>query len=104
MFEVTETAQQKINEFFEGKKARSIRLFLNPAGCGGPSLALGLDEPTPQDAVFDINGLQFVADKELLAQAQPVTVDFGQVGFEISSSIRPAPGGCAGCGSSGSCC
>jgi len=104
MFEVTETAQQKITEFFQDKDVRPIRLFLNNMGCGGPSLALGLDDPTQEDEVFDINGFQFVANKELLAEAQPVTIDFKNVGFEITSSIQPAAGGCAGCGTSETCC
>jgi Fe-S cluster assembly iron-binding protein IscA len=106
MFEVTEAAQQKITEFFEDKEVRPIRLFLNSMGCGGPSLALGLDEPTETDEVIDVNGFQFVADKDLLAEAQPVTIDFKDVGFEITSSIKlaPAAGGCSGCGTSGTCC
>jgi len=65
---------------------------------------LGLDDPTEQDEVFDINGFQFIANKELIDQAQPVTVDFKNVGFEITSSIRPAAGGCGGCGTSSTCC
>ena len=105
MLEVTDAAQQKISEFFQDKKVRPIRLFLNNMGCGGPALALGLDEIVEDDEVFDVNGFQIVANKELLAEAQPVNIDFKGRGFEISSSIRPAPvGGCAGCGSSGSCC
>jgi len=64
---------------------------------------LGLDDPTEQDEVFDINGFQFVANKELLDQTQPVTVDFKNVGFEIASSLKPMASGCGGCGSSGSC-
>lgn len=104
MFEVTETAQQKLSEFFQDKKVRPIRLYLNNMSCGGPLLALGLDEPDEDDEIFEINGFQFVANKELLAAAQPVTVDFKNVGFEITSSIKPPPSSCAGCGSSGTCC
>ena len=104
MFEVTESAQEKIKEFFQDKEVRPIRLFLNSMGWGGPSLALGLDDPTEQDEVFDVNGFQFVANKELLAEAQPVTVDFKNVGFEIKSSFQPMAIGCSGCGSSSSCC
>jgi len=32
MFEVTESAQEKIKEFFQGKEVRPIRLFMNSVG------------------------------------------------------------------------
>jgi hypothetical protein len=32
MFEVTESAQEKIREFFQDKEVRPIRLFMNSAG------------------------------------------------------------------------
>mgnify|MGYP001080129709 FL=1 len=32
MFEVTESAQEKIKEFFQDKEVRPIRLFLNSMG------------------------------------------------------------------------
>ena len=32
MFEVTESAQEKIKEFFQDKDVRPIRLFLNSMG------------------------------------------------------------------------
>ena len=67
-------------------------------------MALGLDDPTEQDEVFDVNGFQFVANKDLLSEVQPVTVDFKSVGFEITSSFQPAAGGCGGCGTSSTCC
>ncbi len=103
MFDVTEAAQQKIKEFFQGSKARPIRLSLNTAGCGRSALVLGLDEATKDDEVFDVNGFQFVANKELLSEAQPVTIDFRGAVFEITSSIKMPPGGCEGCDSAGTC-
>jgi hypothetical protein len=53
------------------------------------------------DDVFDFNGYKFIANKDLLEQAHPVTVDFSGVGFQISSNLQMG-GGCSSCGT-GSC-
>jgi len=62
-------------------------------------LALVLDEPTDMDQVFEFNGFKFIADKNLLQQAQPVKVDFKGVGFQITSNLKMEGGGCGSCGS-----
>ena len=36
--------QEQVKMYFEGKEIEPIRIFLNTAGCGGPSLAMALDE------------------------------------------------------------
>ncbi len=65
-------------------------------------MALVLDEPNDMDEVFEFNGFKFIANKDLLSQAQPVKVDFKGVGFQISSNLQMG-GGCSSCGTSGSC-
>jgi iron-sulfur cluster assembly protein len=65
-------------------------------------LALVLDEPNDMDEVFEFNGYKFIANKDLLAQAQPVTVDFKGVGFQITSNLEMADG-CTSCGTGGTC-
>ena len=104
MLDVTVMAQQQIADFFKDKKeVKPIRLFLNQSGWGGPSLALVLDEPNDMDQTFDFNGFQFIANKELLQQAQPVKVDFKGVGFQITSNLKIGGSGCGSCGSTGTC-
>ena len=49
---------------------------------------MALDEPRENDNVFDVNGFQFVVEKEFYEKAKPVTVDFMGYGFRISSSIN----------------
>lgn len=44
MINVTTLAQEQVRLYFEGKDIVPIRIFLNSAGCGGPSLAMALDE------------------------------------------------------------
>lgn len=59
---------------------------------------MALDEPRDTDNVFNVNGFQFIIDKEFYEKAKPVTVDFMGYGFRISSSLTFSAGsGCGGC-------
>jgi iron-sulfur cluster assembly protein len=63
---------------------------------------MALDEPRETDEVFNVNGFQFIVDKEFCERAKPFTVDFMGYGFRINSSISPsAADACGGC--KGSC-
>jgi iron-sulfur cluster assembly protein len=67
-------------------------------------LAMALDEPKDTDNVYDVNGFQFIVDKEFYEKAQPVTVDFLGYGFKISSGIEfGAASGCSSCSSDSGC-
>ena len=64
-------------------------------------MAMALDEPKNTDNVYDVNGFQFIMDKDFDEKARPVTVDFLGYGFKISSSLDFGAGsGCSSCGSS----
>ncbi len=63
---------------------------------------MALDEPKDTDETFDIDGFQFVVDKEFLKKAAPIKVDFKDIGFSITSSIELSSG-CSSCSTSGSC-
>jgi len=103
MFTVTETAQIEIARYFEKRSPAPIRVFLNSGGCGGPQLAMAVDEQKPEDTLFTIAGMAYVVETEFLNQAQPLVVDFKEVGFKISSSLKLSSG-CSSCSSHGSCC
>jgi hypothetical protein len=65
---------------------------------------MALDEPKDSDNVYDVNGFQFIMDKDFYEKAKPVKVDFLGYGFRISSSIEFGPSACSSCGtSSGGC-
>ena len=67
-------------------------------------MAMALDEPKESDNVYDVNGFQFIMDKEFDEKAKPVTVDFLGYGFKISSNIDFGPASaCSSCGSGSSC-
>ena len=102
MLKVTQKAIDKIAEYLKDKEVKPIRIFLNSGGCGGPSTAMALDELKDTDDVFDIDGFQFVVDKEFLREAEPITVDFAHLGFQIDCAIEFEEG-CSGCGTSSAC-
>jgi iron-sulfur cluster assembly protein len=65
-------------------------------------LAMALDEPKDTDNVYDVNGFQFVMDKDFDRKAQPVKVDFLGYGFSISSNLTFSES-CSACGTTGTC-
>nr|WP_035237464.1 IscA/HesB family protein [Desulfobacter vibrioformis] len=101
MINVSKPAQEQVRMYFEGKEIAPVRIFLNTAGCGGPSLAMALDEKKSTDAVFTFDDVEYVMDKDLLEKASPVEIDFAGTGFRLDSGLKPA-GGCTGC-SGGTC-
>lgn len=101
MFQVTPAASSQVKEYFKGKETSPIRIFLNN-GCGGPGLAMAVDEPLANDEVYEIEGMKYLIDKDLFQQAKPITIDFANVGFKIESPMKfESTGGCSGC--AGSC-
>jgi Fe-S cluster assembly iron-binding protein IscA len=102
MLNVTEQAQEQIANYFKENELKPIRVFLN-SGCGGRQIALALDVARPEDAVFEVVGVQYLVEKSFLAQAQPIEIDFAGHGFKVSSSLQLG-GVCGGCGSSEGCC
>ena len=97
MVEVTASATEQISEYFKGKDTQPVRVFLNEGGWGGPSLGLVLDEPKDDDSVFDVEGFQYIINKDLMEKAQPIKIDFLQMGFKIDSGLDIGPD--TGCGS-----
>lgn len=102
MFTVTKNAQAQVAEYFKDKEKQPVRLFVNE-GCGGARIAMALDIKRDTDMVYRVGDVEYLVDKELLKQAQPIEVDFIETGFRVTSELELG-GGCAGCGSSGSCC
>ena len=98
MVEVTVSATEQISEYFKGKDIQPVRVFLNEGGWGGPSLGLVLDEPKDDDSVFDVEGFQYIINKDLMEKAQPIKIDFLQMGFKIDSGLEfGSDTGCGGC-------
>ena len=65
---------------------------------------MALDEPKESDNVYDVNGFQFIVDKDFYEKAKPVSVDFLAYSFKISSSIEFSPdSACGSCSSNSGC-
>lgn len=104
MFNVTESAQEQVRAYFQGKQQMPIRVFLHQGGCGGPQMAMALDDRKDTDTVFTFDGVDYLVNKEFLEDAKPINVDFIESGFKVTSSLELGGGGCSSCGSEGSCC
>lgn len=102
MIHVSKPAQEMVKAYFEDKKIQAVRIFVS-SGCGGPQLAMALDDIKPDDAVFNHDGVDYIMESALLEQARPVEVDYVRTGFKIKSQLELG-GGCSSCGSEGSCC
>jgi len=64
---------------------------------------MALDELKDTDYVHEASGIQYISDKEFIEKIKPVKVDFTEMGFKVTSSMK-SEGGCSGCGSTSSCC
>jgi len=108
MITISDEAKRNIDAYFQDKEKSSIRIYLNQGGCSGPFLGLALDEATDADSSVELAGFDFVVEKNLLADASPIHIDMGPMGFRLTSSLVLPQGGCGGgCGggsSSGCAC
>ncbi len=101
MITVSQSAQQELARYFEGKEAQPIRVHLADGGCSGPRLSLALDEQRDDDTSVVQGEYTFLIDNELLKATGAVSVDMTQYGFTVDSEKQVGGGGC-GC-SGGSC-
>ena len=63
---------------------------------------MALDEPRETDEVLDIDGFQYIIDKDFLEKAKPIKVDFLEIGFKLTSNLVSEQG-CTSCSTTGSC-
>jgi len=66
---------------------------------------MALDEPKETDNVYDIDGFSYIVNKEFMEKAQPIKVDFTEMGFKLDSGINfSASAECSSCGTKPSSC
>lgn len=67
---------------------------------------MALDEPKETDNVYDIDGFSYIVNKEFMEKAQPIKVDFTEMGFKLDCGINfAALAECSSCGTkTSSCC
>lgn len=65
---------------------------------------MALDEPNDSDKVFEVDGFKYIVNSDFLEKAQPIKVDFQEIGFKLSSSlVFDQSSGCSSCSTSGGC-
>ena len=65
---------------------------------------MALDEPRDTDDTYDIEGFQYIVDKEFMEKAKPIKVDFLINGFKLDCGLDlGAIPGCGSCSTAGTC-
>lgn len=106
MLELSESAREELNAYFEGKEKEDIRVFLASGGCCGVRLSMAVDEAGDNDQIFETGGFTFIVSKDLLEVTGAIDIDMGPMGFSITSENPISTGeggGCGGCPAAGSC-
>ena len=104
MVELSDSAREELEAYFEGKEKSAIRIFLASGGCAGVRLVMALDEPDENDETCEQGGFTFIVSKELLSTTGNLNINMGPAGFSIDSDIPiNSAGGCSGCASAGTC-
>ena len=95
MIEVTEKAQEKIDNYLQENSVQApIRIQVAEGCCEGPYLAMAVDELKEGDNSYKANGVTYVIAKDLIKQLGPINIDFaekdGMSWFQITSE-NPLP-------------
>ena len=66
---------------------------------------MALDEPNDNDELFEIDGFKYIVNKEFMEKAQPIKIDFQEIGFKLTSGLvfEPSASACGSCATNGSC-
>ena len=100
MLTITTTASERIKSFMANQKKSAIRIHLKPSLDNASSLGLTFDEPTTGDETFEVDGLTYLVDRELLERAKPIRIDHDGIAMKFSSRLSSEADGC-GCGCGG---
>ncbi len=60
---------------------------------------MALDEPNDADQTFDVDGYQYIVNKDFFKRAQPIKVDFHMYGFKLECGMEFGSGGGCSCSS-----
>lgn len=94
MITVTEKAQEKIGNYFKDKPKAPVRIQVAEGCCGGPYLAIVLDEIRQDDTRYEAEGLTYVISKDLADHLGRISIDFlekdGMTWFQVTPE-NPLP-------------
>lgn len=100
---MTNAAVEHVRRSLEGRgKGVGVRLGVRTTGCSGLAYTLEfVDEPAPEDAVFDSHGVKVVIDPKSLVYLDGTELDFVREGLNEGFKFNnPNVRGECGCGES----
>ena len=100
---LTQTAAEHIGRYLEKRgKGLGLRLGVRTTGCSGMAYKLEyVDEPDPQDQVFENFGVKVFVDPKSLAYLEGTQLDYGREGLnEGFKFTNPNEKATCGCGES----
>ena len=63
---------------------------------------MALDKPTDTDETYQIDGFEYIVEKDFMEKAKPIKIGVSGMGFKLDSSLKLEEG-CSGCGSDSDC-
>ncbi len=104
MIRLHETAVAKVKELLDDEKDNerlALRIAVQGGGCSGFQYNLSFDEPSPDDLIFEENGIKIIVDPMSHRYLDGASVEFrtnGLMGGFLVSN--PQASGTCGCGHS----
>ena len=100
---LTEPAAERVKAFLENRgKGVGLRLGVKTTGCSGMAYVLEfVDEPAPEDQVFEGHGVRIYIDPKSLVYLEGTELDFVKEGVNEGLQFRnPNVSAECGCGES----
>ncbi|AOM83910.1 hypothetical protein [Salisediminibacterium beveridgei] len=73
--QITNEAKMFITEQIESNEAKNIKIFLAGMGCCSPQIGLSLDEPSANDEIVEVNGIQVAIEQQVSSYVTDLTFD-----------------------------
>lgn len=90
MFIATETAVNNLRNYLEANNMQTgIRITCRQGKRLKPGLGIAFGNPKENDQSFELQGVQFVVDRELLEKSGGITLDYIGQGPEKGYTLKP---------------
>ena len=81
-----------------GDSSKKLRVFVETGGCSGFQYGMSFDQPKPEDATIESEGVAFLIDPTSLAYLEGSIIDFDDglhgKGFEVRNPNAQSTCGC----------
>ena len=91
--QVTDDAKEELAPIMEENTQKSLRLFVQGFGWGGPRLGIALDELTEEDEQVSHNGIDVIFAKRDKNYFHQATIDFEDSNYGKGFIVRSANSG-----------